>query len=104
QPLAQKVARKRQVRSAAYRARARLALRLRELFLGEDYSATRLSVVWSPVTPRDGSRRLADERLAVLSGLRSRRTAMTQLGVENPEREFARWLEEEREAISAKAP
>lgn len=97
QPLLQKVARKRLLRSSVYRRRAMMALRLLERFTGERYAPYRSRVVWGAVTPRDASRQLADEQAAVASGLRSRRGAMARLGMADPDREFARWLEEERE-------
>lgn len=97
QPLLQKVTRKRLLRSSVYRRRAMMALRLLERFTGERYAPYRSRVVWGAVTPRDASRQLADEQAAVASGLRSRRGAMARLGMADPDREFARWLEEERE-------
>jgi hypothetical protein len=97
QPLLQKVARKRLLRSTVYRRRNAMALRLLEQFGGGSYAPYRSRVVWGAVTPRDASRQLADEQLAIASGLRSRRSAMVRLGTVDPDREFARWLEEERE-------
>ncbi|MCL6649333.1 MAG: phage portal protein [Chloroflexi bacterium] len=95
QPLLQKVARKRLLRSAVYRRRNAMALRLLERFGGDRFAPYRTRVVWGPITPKDGSRQLAEERAAVASGLRSRRGAMVRLGTADPEREFTRWLEEE---------
>ena len=40
------------------------------------------------------SRQVADERVLVEAGIHSRRRAADALGVEDPEGEFARWLEE----------
>ena len=37
-----------------------------------------------------------DERGLVASGIHSRRRAMDNLGIEDPDAEFQRWLEEER--------
>jgi hypothetical protein len=36
-----------------------------------------------------------DEQILVGAGIHSRRRAMDELGVENPDVEFKRWLEEE---------
>lgn len=97
QPLLQKVARKRLVRTPVYQRRNALMLRLLDRFSGEPprYAPYRSRVVWGAVTPRDASRQLADEQAAVESGLRSRRGAMVRLGTTDPDREFLRWLEEE---------
>jgi hypothetical protein len=38
---------------------------------------------------------VSDERVLVASGIHSRRRAADALGVEDPEGEFSRWLEEE---------
>jgi hypothetical protein len=38
---------------------------------------------------------VADERALVEAGIHSRRRAADELGVEDPESEFKRWLEEE---------
>ena len=42
------------------------------------------------------SRQVADERTLVEAGIHSRRRAADALGVEDPDAEFSRWLEEER--------
>jgi hypothetical protein len=47
------------------------------------------------VLPQDRSRLVADERALVEAGIHSRRRAADELGVEDPEGEFKRWLEEE---------
>lgn len=95
QPLIQKVMRKRLVRTPAYRRRAEMALRLLDQFTGSDFLPAKIRVVWGALTPRDVSRQLADEQQAVAAGLRSRRTAMSRLGTLDPDRELARWIEEE---------
>jgi hypothetical protein len=48
-----------------------------------------------PVLPQDRSRQVADERVLVEAGIHSRRRAADTLGVEDPEGEFRRWLEEQ---------
>jgi hypothetical protein len=93
-PLLKKVQRKRLIRSAAYRRRAELILRIRERFTGESYAPYRTRVLWGPVLPQDRSRQVADERVLVAAGIHSRRRAADALGVEDPEAEFQRWLEE----------
>jgi hypothetical protein len=94
-PLLKKVARKRLVRTAAYKRRNDLILRLLEQQTGVSYAPYRTRIVWGPVLPEDRSRLVADERTLVQSGIHSRRRAADELGVEDPEGEFRRWLEEE---------
>jgi len=94
QPLLQKVRRKRLIRTAAYNQRNSLILRLLEKYRGESFGDIRLRVVWNPVLPRDLTRLVTNEQSLVQSGIHSRRRAMEELGVEDPEIEFDRWLEE----------
>jgi len=94
QPLYQRIRRKRLIRTAAYRRRNELILRLLEQFTGRRF-LHRQRIIWGGVTPRDESRRVADLAVLVDRGLRSRRGVMDELGVEDAEAEFARWLEEQ---------
>lgn len=94
-PLLKKVQRKRLIRSAAYRRRNELILRLLERFTGERFAPYRSRIVWGPVLPQDRSRQVADERALVAAGIHSRRRAADALGVEDPDAEFERWLAEE---------
>lgn len=48
--------------------------------------------------PKDLARLVSNEQTLVQSGIHSRRRAMDEIGVKDPEMEFGRWLEE-REAI-----
>ncbi len=98
QPLLQKVWRKRLIRTSAYRRRNRLILKLLQKYQNQDFGNYRLDVVWSPVLPRDLARLVANEQTLVQNGIHSRRRAMSEIGVKDPEIEFADWLEE-REAI-----
>jgi hypothetical protein len=77
--------------------RNELILRVLERFgvPREAYAPYRTRIVWGPVLPQDRSRQVADERVLVATGIHSRRRAADALGVEDPEGEFARWLEEE---------
>jgi len=93
--LLQKVKRKRLIRSAAYRRRNEMALRILEQRTGEDFTGCRPRVVWGPVLPQDRARMVADETALVAAGIHSRRRAMDELGVRNPEAEYERWLEEQ---------
>jgi hypothetical protein len=101
QPLLQKVKRKRIIRTAAYNRRNAMILRLLEKYQGEDFGPDldgRLNVIWGPVLPRDVERRVNSEQVMVQTGIHSRRTAMNEVGIRDPEREFKQWLEE-RETI-----
>jgi len=102
-PLLKKVQRKRIIRSAAYRRRNELVLRLLEKFTGESFAPYRTRVVWGPVLPQDRSRQVADETALVEAGIHSRKRAADSLGVEDPEAEYTQWLAEEERAGSAGA-
>jgi len=97
-PLLQKVRRKRIIRTAAYNRRNEMILKLLERYKGESFGNNRLRVVWNPVLPQDVARQVNSEQVLIQTGLHSRRTAMDELGIRNPEHEFGRWLEE-RETI-----
>ncbi len=94
-PLLKKVQRKRLIRTAAYKRRNELILRLLEQQTGVSYAPYRSRIVWGAVLPQDRSRLVADEQALVAAGIHSRRRAADELGVEDPESEFKRWLEEE---------
>jgi len=94
QPLLQKVWRKRLIRSVVYKQRNQLILKLLEKYLREDFGSYRLGVVWSPVLPRDLTTLVANEQTLVQNGIHSRRRAMSEVGVKDPETEFDKWLEE----------
>ena len=55
-------------------------------------------MVWAPVLPKDLARLVSNEQILVQTGIHSRRRAMDELGVKDPECEFRQWLEE-RETI-----
>lgn len=93
-PLLQKVRRKRVIRTAAYNRRNRMILRLLEKYQGRNFGDNRLRVVWAPVLPQDMTRLVSNEQTLVQTGIHSRRRAMDEVGVEDPETEFNRWLEE----------
>lgn len=95
-PLLQKVKRKRLIRSAAYKRCNEMMLRILEQMTGNSFGSLRQRIIWGPVLPQDRGRQVRDEEILVASGIHSRRRAMENLGVENPEAEFARWLEEKR--------
>ena len=57
-----------------------------------------MRVIWGPVLPRDMETRVNSEQVMVQTGIHSRRTAMGEVGVTDPDYEFQKWLEE-RESI-----
>jgi len=97
-PLLQKVRRKRIIRTAAYNRRNALILKLAEKYQGESFGDYRLRVVWGPVLPQDMARIVSNQQTLVQAGIHSRRRAMDEIGIKDPESEFNRWLEE-RETI-----
>src|SRR3989337_2159966 len=98
QPLLQKVERKRIIRSDAYRLRAALALRLSDLFNATAYtdSIAGLTADWATITPPDQALDAGREVALVGAGIRSRHTALANLGDPDPETELARAIEEAR--------
>lgn len=98
QPLLQKLRRKRLIRADAYNRRNRLILKLLENYRNESFGDNHLRVVWAPVLPQDSTRLISNEQILVQNGIHSRRRAMDEVGVKDPEMEFNRWLEE-RETI-----
>jgi hypothetical protein len=97
-PLLKKVARKRLIRGAAYKRRNEMILRILEQYAEPrvTYAPYRSRITWGSVLPLDRSRQVEDERALVAAGIHSRRRAADNLGVGDPEAEFARWLEERR--------
>jgi hypothetical protein len=93
-PLLKKVQRKRLIRSTAYQRRNELVLRILEQQTGQRLGR-KTRIVWGPVVPTDRSRLVEDERTLVAAGIHSRRRAADELGVADPDGEFARWLEEQ---------
>lgn len=101
QPLVQKVRRKRRAFDRFYRERNARLLDLAERFGGVALGGVRRAVaVWPDILPTDADGEA--NRLAVLTGSdnMSHRTAMAEWGIEDPEGEWARLLEE-REATTA---
>jgi len=64
------------------------------MYQGESFGNYHLRVVWNPVLPRDLAKLVSNEQTLVQSGIHSRRRAMDEVGVEDPEMEFGKWLEE----------
>jgi len=62
--------------------------------MSENFEGIRHRVVWGPILPQDMARQAQNEQLLVQAGVHSRRTAMDEMGIQDPEEEFNRWLEE----------
>jgi hypothetical protein len=92
--LTQKVTRKRTIRTNAYHQRNDIILKLAEKYMNESFEQINHRVVWRPILPRDTARQAQNEQLLVQAGVHSRRTAMDEMGVQDPDEEFNRWLEE----------
>ncbi|MBI4330429.1 MAG: phage portal protein [Chloroflexi bacterium] len=102
-PLLQKVRRKRTLRTAAYKQRNMMALALLRKFEGRDFGPVLHHVIWGPVLPQDKQRQSQYEQVLVNTGLHSRRTAMEEVGIRDPEKEFRQWLAERRSILEQEA-
>jgi hypothetical protein len=97
--LTQKVTRKRTIRTNAYHQRNDIILKLAEKYLNESFDRINHRVVWGPILPQDTARQAQNEQLLVQAGVHSRRTAMDEMGIQDPDEEFARWLEERKRIL-----
>lgn len=95
QPLLQKIKRKRLTRTAAYMRRNQMVLSLLERFAGESFGPVNHRIVWGAVLPADLARQVTAEQMLVQTGIHSRKTAMDELGIRDPEAEFQSWLDEQ---------
>jgi hypothetical protein len=92
--LIQKVVRKRIIRNNVYHQRNAMILKLAEMYMSESFEGVLHRVVWGHILPQDVDRQAQTEQLLVQAGVHSRRTAMDELGIQDPDEEFNRWLEE----------
>ncbi len=99
QSLLQKVRRKRTIRTAAYTTRNKMVLQLHQKFNREDLTRVNHRIIWGSVLPQDRAREAQNEQLLVQSGVHSRRTAMDEMGIRDPQAEFEKWLEERRRIL-----
>jgi len=92
--LTQKVTRKRTIRTNAYHKRTGMILRLAAKYMNENPDGITHRVVWGEILPQDTQRQAQNEQLLVQAGVHSRRTAMDEMGIMDPDEEFTRWLDE----------
>ena len=98
QPLLQKVQRKRLLRTPVYERRNRMILNMLAKHAPDgvgDVSGLHHEIIWAKALPRDQSRLIQDEIALVGASLHSRQTAMTNLGVLEPEAETRQIAEED---------
>ena len=98
-PLIQKTLRRRVFWTRALRLRNGFILRLAEQYgvagAGPgDYAPYRTAVIWPPMVPSDDAQDARNQVALVAAGLRAHSTAMDALGVESPEEEIERILED----------
>jgi hypothetical protein len=94
-PLIQKVLRKRAIRTGVYNRRNQMILSLLEKFRGEKQGENQPRVVWGQILPQDKEQLVTNETSLVQYGIHSRRRAMDEMGVKDPEAEFKHWMEEQ---------
>jgi len=97
--LIQKVTRKRTIRTNAYHQRNDMILELAQKYMALNSDDVQHRVVWGSILPQDVARQAQNEQLLVQAGVHSRRTAMDELGVQDPDEEFNRWLEERKKIL-----
>jgi hypothetical protein len=92
-PIVKKVRRKRLIRARAFAERAAMTLALLRDFAGLDalVAAHPARAQFGDVLPNDEQRNIANEVAMVNAALSSRARSMSNLGVEDPDAELARW-------------
>jgi hypothetical protein len=98
--LIQKVIRKRTIRDNVYHQRTDMILRLAELYTNDNFEGITHRVLWGNIIPTDIDRQAQTEQLLVQAGVHSRRTSMDEMGVQDPDQEFSRWLEERKKILA----
>ena len=98
--LIQKIVRKRLIRTNVYHRRNAMILKLVQMYEKENFDDVNHRVVWGAILPQDIDRQAQTEQLLVQAGVHSRRTAMDQMNIQDPDEEFTRWLEERRKILA----
>jgi hypothetical protein len=76
-----------------------MILDLARKYMNQNFEGLTHRVIWGPVLPQDIDRQAQTEQLLVQAGIHSRRTGMDELGIKDPDEEFARWLEERQQIL-----
>jgi hypothetical protein len=76
-----------------------MILRLAQLYMGDNFEGITHRVLWGNIIPTDADRQAQTEQLLVQAGVHSRRTSMDEMGIQDPDQEFARWLEERKKIL-----
>ena len=76
-----------------------MILKLAEMFMDHDFTHVNHRIVWGPILPQDIDRQAQTEQLLVHAGVHSRRTAMDEMNIQDPDQEFDRWLEERKRIL-----
>ncbi len=97
--LIQKVIRKRTIRTNAYHERNNMILQLAEKYTGQTFEGMNHRVLWGPVLPQDVTAQAQTEQVLVQTGVHCRRTAMDEIGIQDPDDEFDRWLAERKKIL-----
>ena len=97
--LIHKIIRKRTIRTNAYHQRNDLILKLAEKYMNGSFEQINHRVVWGPILSQDTARLAQNEQLLVQAGVHSRRTAMDEMGIQDPDEEFNRWLDERKKIL-----
>ena len=97
--LIQKVVRKRIIRNNVYHQRNAMILKLAEMYMSESFEGVLHRVVWGHILPQDVDRQAQTEQSLVQAGVHSRRTAMDEMGIQDPDGEFDRWMEERKRIL-----
>lgn len=100
QSLLQKVRRKRTIRTATYAIRNQMILKLHQQFNRQDLTRVQHRIIWGQVLPQDKAGEAQNEQVLVQSGIHSRRTAMDELGIRDPQAEFEKWIEERKRILA----
>ena len=75
-----------------------MILALLDQFTGSAFRAAHHDITWGSILPTDRQREVDDEIALVAAGVHSRRYAADTLGaIDDPDAEFARWLDEQRQ-------
>ena len=102
QPPLKKVQRKRLLHTPVYERGNRMILDILARYAPEwvgDISGLRHEIVWDRALPKDQPRVMQDEIALVGTARHSRQTAMTSLGILDPEREVAQMQKENAAAV-----